>query len=85
MGIVKYTEIRTYNIGKAITDGWGIKLESLEDLIGMKLQDRKKPKHIVEIKNTDWFMGIFRVFFKEGGWLCFDHCIEQFKLLKLKP
>ena len=26
-------------------------------------------------------MGTFRVYFKEAGWLSFDHAVEQFKAL----
>ena len=82
MGIVKYDKDgfgKKFNIGQALKDGWGQNWEGEEAIIGLKLQDRKKAKHKVTIENVDWFMGIFRVHFKEGGWLCFDHAIEQFK------
>ncbi len=79
MGIVKYTADRKFNIGQALKDGWEQEWEGEEAIIGLKLQDRKKSKHKVTVENVDWFMGIFMVHFKEGGWLCFDHAIEQFK------
>lgn len=81
MGIVKYTKDRTFNIGEAFQDGWGKDWESEKALIGLKLQDRKKPKRKATISNVDWSMGTFRVWFKGGGWLCFDHAIEQFKCI----
>lgn len=80
MGIIKYTVDRTFNIGQAMQDGWGLKWESESALIGLKLTDRKKPKHKVEIVHVDWFMGIFRVHYQDKSWQCFDHCIEQFKV-----
>ena len=79
MGIVKYTENRTFNVGQALNDGWGMEWQGEDAIIGTKLQDRKKAKHKVTVEKVDWFMGIMRVWFKEGGWLCFDHAIEQFK------
>jgi hypothetical protein len=82
MGIVKYNKDgfgKKFNIGQALKDGWGQDWEGEEAIIGLKLQDRKKSKHKVTVESVDWFMGIFRVHFKEGGWLCFDHAIEQFK------
>lgn len=79
MGIVKYNNDRQFSISQALKDGWDMECEYFDDLIGLKLQDRKKEKHKVTISKYDWFMGIFRVHFKEGGWLCFDHTIEQFK------
>jgi len=84
MGIVKYTNDRQFSISQALKDGWGKEYEKFDELIGLKLQDRKKAKHIVTIEKYDWFMGIFRVYFKEGGWLCFDHAVEQFKALGSK-
>lgn len=79
MGIVKYTTDRKFNVGKALKDGWNKEWQGESALIGLVLQDRKKAKHKVTIENVDWFMGIMRVWFKEGGWLCFDHAIEQFE------
>ena len=79
MGIVKYTESRRFNIGQALKDGWGEEWAGEKALIGMKLQDRKKANYKVQIEHVDWYSGILRVWFKEGGWLCFDHAIEQFK------
>ena len=82
MGIIQYTgewPNRKFNVGQAIKDGWGLDWQGEEALIGVKLQDRKKARHKVEVDNVDWFMGILRVWFKEGGWLCLDHAIEQFK------
>lgn len=82
MGIVKYDKDgfgKKFNIGQALKDGWGQDWEGEEAIVGLKLQDRKKANHKVTVENVDWFMGIFRVHFKEGGWLCFDHAIEQFK------
>lgn len=82
MGIVKYDKDgfgKKFNIGQALKDGWGREWQGEEAIIGLKLQDRKKAKHKVTVESVDWFMGIFRVHFKEGGWLCFDHAIEQFK------
>lgn len=79
-GIVKYTERRTYNIGQAFQDGFGIKWKGENSVVGLKLKDRKKSRHKVQIVRTDWFMGIFRVFYQDGSWQCFDHCIEQFEL-----
>lgn len=79
MGIVKYNKQRQFSISQALKDGWNKEFENFDELIGLKLQDRKKEKHKVIIEKYDWFMGIFRVYFKEGGWLCFDHAIEQFK------
>ena len=83
MGIVKYIACSTgkkFNIGEAIKDGWGLGWNGEQSLIGLKLQDRNNTKHKVEICSTDWFMGILRVFYKDGSWQCFDHCIEQFEL-----
>ncbi|MBU2923040.1 hypothetical protein KO504_16950 [Winogradskyella psychrotolerans] len=81
MGIVKYTNTRQFSITQALKDGWGKEFKEHDEFIGLKLQDRKKPKHIVTIEKTDWYMGIFRVHFSEGGWLCFDHAVEQFKCI----
>lgn len=82
MSIVKYIDReggRTFNIGQALKDGWGLEWSGEAALIGLKLKDREKPEHTEEILRTDWFAGTFRVFFKSGGWQCFDHCIEQFE------
>ncbi len=79
MGIVKYTENRTFSIPQALKDGWGKEFKTFDEMIGLRLQARKNAKHIVTIEKTDWSMGIFRVHFKESGWLCFDHAIEQFE------
>jgi hypothetical protein len=79
MGIVKYTTDRNFNVGEALKDGWNKEWQGESALIGLVLQDRKKAKHKVTIEDVDWFMGIMRVWFKEGGWLCFDHAIEQFE------
>lgn len=82
MGIIKYNGKglnKKFNIGQALKDGWGKDWNGEDVLIGLTLQDRKKDNHIVHIKKVDWFMGIMRIWFKEGGWLCFDHAIEQFK------
>ena len=79
MGIIKYTPDRRFSISQALKDGWGKEYEEFDEMIGLQLQDRKKAKHKVTIEKYDWFMGIFRVYFKEGGLLCFDHAIEQFK------
>jgi len=82
MKIVKYTTDRKFNVGEALKDGWGKEWDGESALIGLVLQDRRKDKHKVTIKNVDWFMGIMRVWFNEGGWLCFDHAIEQFKCVR---
>lgn len=82
MGIVKYTGEglnKKFNVGQALKDGWGKDWQGEEALIGLKLQDRKKPKHKEVIKKVDWSLGIMRVWFDKGGWLCFDHAIEQFE------
>ena len=81
MSIVKYTNDRKFSISKALKDGWDKDYENFDELIGLKLQDRKESNHIVTIEKYDWFMGIFRVYFKEGGWLCFDHAVEQFECI----
>lgn len=81
MAIIKYTKERTFSIGEALQDGWGKEWKGEEALIGLKLQDRNKPKHKAIINKVDWSFGTFRVWFKEGGWLCFDHAIEQFKCI----
>lgn len=81
-GIVKYINKRggrVFNCAQALKDGWGLDWSGEESLVGLKLQDRKKSSHKVEIESADWFMSTLRVHFKEGGWLCFDHAIEQFK------
>jgi len=80
MGIVKYSEDRRFNIGQAFEDGFGIEWAGEDAITGLKLQDRKNPDHKAEIVKTDWFAGTFRVFYKNGGWQCFDHCVEQFEL-----
>lgn len=82
MRIVKYIGEgfnKKFNIGQALKDGWGKDWECEDALIGLKLRDRKKEKHEVTIEKVDWTMGTMRVWFNEGGWLCFDHAIEQFK------
>ena len=82
MGIVKYIGEglnKKFNVGQALKDGWGKEWESEEALKGLKLQDRKKPKHKVTVEKADWYAGILTIWFAEGGWLCFDHAIEQFK------
>lgn len=79
MGLVKYTEDRKFSIGQALKDGWGKEYEGFEGIVGLKLQDREKPNHEVTIEKYDWVMGTFIIYFKEGGWLCFDHAVEQFK------
>jgi hypothetical protein len=79
MAIVKYTKDRRFSIRKALKDGWEKEYISFDEMIGLKLQDRKKENHLVVIEKYDWYMGVFRVHFKEGGWLCLDHAIEQFK------
>lgn len=71
---------KTFNCALAVKNGWGIEWGS--DLIGIRLQDRKNPIHIVEISKTHWMIGVFIIYFKEGGWQCLDHCIEQFKILE---
>lgn len=81
MGIVKYLENKVSNVGQALKDGWDKTWEGEESLIGLTLQDRKNIDHQVTIENADWFCGTLRVWFKEGGWLCFDHAIEQFKCI----
>lgn len=81
MSIVKYTNDRKFSISQALKDGWDKDYENFDELIGLKLQDRKESNHIVTIEKYDWFMGIFRVYFKEGGWLCFDHAVEQFECI----
>lgn len=81
MAIVKYIDKeggRTFNVVQALKDGWGKDWEGEDAIIGLKLQDRKKAKHKVEVSKVDWALGTMRVHFKEGGWLCFDHAIEQF-------
>jgi hypothetical protein len=82
MGIVKYDSEgfgKKFNVGQALKDGWGKDWQGEDAIVGLKLQDRKKAKHKVEVSKVDWTLGIMRVHFKEGGWLCFDHAIEQFK------
>ena len=73
---------RVFNCGQAVKDGWGIEWTDLEGLVGLKLQDRTKPKHQVEISGAGDMMGCYTVSFQEGGWLALDHAIEQFKLMK---
>lgn len=85
MGIIKYISSSTgkkFNIGEALKDGWNLDWKGEAALIGIKLQDRKNSKHKVEIIKTDWFMGILRIHYKDNSWQCFDHCIEQFELVK---
>jgi hypothetical protein len=85
MGIVKYKGgglNRTFNIGQALKDGWGLEWKGEGALVGIKLQDRTNPTHKVEITKTKWMYGTFIVFFGEGDWLCFDHAINQFKIHK---
>ena len=82
MGIIKYTGEglhKKFNVGQALKDGWAKDWEGEEALKGLKLQDRKKAKHKVTIEKADWYVGTLRIWFVEGGWLCFDHAIEQFK------
>lgn len=82
MAIVKYIGEgidRRFNVGQAMKDGWGKEWEGEAALVGLKLQGRKNPKHKVEVSKVDWVLGTMLVHFKEGGWLCFDHAIEQFK------
>ncbi|AGO48858.1 hypothetical protein Phi46:3_gp114 [Cellulophaga phage phi46:3] len=79
MGIVKYNKNRQFSIIQAVKDGWNKEYVVLDDLVGLKLQDRKNPKHKVTISDIGWFMDICNVSFEEGGWLCLDHAIEQFK------
>jgi len=83
MGIIKYTDDRKFSISQALKDGWGKQYDRFDELIGLKLQDRNNQNYVVTIEKYDWFMGIFRVYFKEGGWLCFDHAVEQFKAINL--
>lgn len=87
MNIVKYTSDvfgKTFNVAQALRDGWGLEWESEDALVGIQLQDRKKPSHTVTIKGVSWTLGIMVVLFEEGGWLCFDHAIEQFECVKIK-
>lgn len=81
MGIVKYNKNRQFSISKSLKDGWGKEFKYFDELIGLKLQDRKKIKNKVVIENYDWCFGIFRIFYKGGGWQCFDHAIEQYKVI----
>lgn len=84
MGIIKYEfdeEGKCFNVGQALMDGWGVEWEGEDALIGLSLQDRKNPRHKVTIKKVDWTLETMRVWFNEGGWLCLDHAIEQFKCI----
>jgi hypothetical protein len=81
MGIVEYTPERTFHIGEALEKGWGQEWEGERFLIGLKLQDRRKPKHLAVIVNSDWIIGSLRVHFETGDWLLLDHAIEQFQCL----
>jgi len=50
MGIVKYIDDgfgKKFNCGQALHDGWGI--EWGEDLVGVKLQDRRNSNHKEQI------------------------------------
>jgi hypothetical protein len=84
MGIVKYIYKegrKVFSIPQALMDGWGIEYNDQTNLVGLKLQDRQKRTYKTEIIGNDEFMGLIRVYFKGGGWLCLDHAIEQFKVV----
>ncbi len=84
MSIVKYYIKngvgRVFDCNQAMCDGWGLSWFNLVSLIGIKLQDRKKPNHKVEIINAWDMMGIYMVTFKDGSCLALDNTIEQFKI-----
>lgn len=44
MSIVKYTGRRTYNVGQALKDGFGLDWQGDSCLLGLKLVDRKNKK-----------------------------------------
>jgi len=84
MSIVKYIGEgvgKRFNINQAVKDGWGIEYTGEECLVGLQLQDREKPKHKTKITGFRWDMGILIVVLK-NSWLCLDHCINQYKLIK---
>ena len=80
MGHVKYKTDehgRFFDIAENLKEIWGV--TSKEPIEGLKLKDRKNPKHTVTIEKTYMEMGIQMVQWKEGGWNCLDHALEQFE------
>lgn len=75
---------RVYDPQKEVKKHWGIDFEYYSELNGLKLVDRKKPKHTVEIelcKHAEFSCAM--VYWKNGGYNCLDHAIEQFKPIEV--
>lgn len=80
MGYVKYKTDkygRFFDIAENLKEIWGV--QSTDILVGLKLKDRKNPKHVVTIEKIYEDLGIVMVQWKEGGWNCLDHALEQFE------
>lgn len=84
MGRVKYESDehgRFFDVSKNLKEIWGIDTRK-DSLIGLTLKDRKDHNHIVKIGNICIDMGILVVKWKDGGWNCLDHALEQFEKLE---
>lgn len=84
--IIKYFYMngqKFFDVVQAIKDsGWGIEYENILKCQGIELIDRNDPNHRVTVASItlDKFFRMYFVSFVQGGWLCLDHAIEQFKL-----
>ena len=85
--LVKYIETdsgRYFDTKSAIKEHWGLDVNYYSELKGLKLVDRNKKSHLVEIEKVEHevFMDIALVYWKNGGYNCLDHAINQFKVVK---
>lgn len=71
---------RFFDIAKNLKKIWGVGDE--DTIIGLKLRDRKNHNLIATVEKTYMDMGIQMIQWKEGGWNCLDHALEQFERLK---
>lgn len=84
MGLVKYNGEgfgKTFNVYSELKRLWDKDVKVVQQLKGTVLQDRKNKNLVVVIKDAKFHDGTAIVYFQEGGWLCLDHALEQFKVI----
>jgi hypothetical protein len=87
MSIIKYTgsgASKVFNLDQAIRDGGWPDPDKPATYRGLRVVDRKNPKHKATVKcvDHDAGYGMYFVSWVGGGWNCLDHAIEQFKVSK---
>ena len=91
MPIVQYFErdgAKVFDVAQALAcSGWDVEQSRLLDTHGLVLVDRLKPQHIVTVSHItyDRFFIMYFVHYKEGGWQCLDHAIDQFRRNRVTP